>query len=126
MRFLFERETAVTRWLLGSQVIPGQRQGVESESDQVESDFDGSVVMADLRASKERPSELREEDKEIEVRKRQRSINLIEFMVFGYWVWTVSVLDCDHCLYCCLSLQCNEELHRERVSLKWGDGNRGW
>ncbi|MFS7892444.1 hypothetical protein Hanom_Chr00s000618g01652181 [Helianthus anomalus] len=42
--------------------MPDQWQGVELVSDQVVREFVGSVVMADLRASKERPSEVKDDE----------------------------------------------------------------
>lgn len=61
----------VTRWVLWSQVIPGQWHGVGSVEDQAVRAWVGSAVMADLRARRERPSGEREEVRVVRRRRRE-------------------------------------------------------
>lgn len=62
------------------QAIPAHRQGSGSDSDHPDRTRVGSVVMAALRAKRERPSEFRELEMEIKCRKDQMKTNAIEFM----------------------------------------------
>lgn len=62
------------------QLTPSQWQGEESDSDQVERERVGSEETADLRARRERPSELRAEEREKERnrrRKRRENVSVI-------------------------------------------------
>lgn len=64
------------------QRTPSQWHGDESDSDQVERERVGSEMMADLRASRESPSEFRaaEERENERWRRMRRRMNVVVFM----------------------------------------------
>lgn len=71
----------MTRSLLVVHDTPSQLQGVGTESDHELRIPEGSMSMAALRASNERPSELRDEVRGIMERQRKRRVMMLEMEV---------------------------------------------